>query len=681
MINNIEGGNVDLSNYYTKPEVDQKLSDVEVDVDLSDYYNAAQIDMFLDDKTDSYNISFWESFEISAEDKAVLEEAARRVRNPMNSRNSNFIIFTDRYYPFIGFEYGVSSSGNMLYCYTPVNKVVKFNFNDNCELIDTHYPMPEEKGFATTDYVDDKVAELGEIGSLSVFEGAGLPEATAAIVEGSTGWTAVEITNKDLLITKFTKGPGKYYIGTDSGSFSGKFKYDSTNGITIASNIHLGSFTNDYGINVTGSYSTGYNWIEFIYDAGAAGKEGLVPAPAAGVQDTKWLNSDGTWKDKFPLTSAGLNSEIFNYESNLAKGDYSHAEGYNTEANGDYSHAEGFQGIASATASHIEGYAASKGSSTASGQGSHVEGYHKVTVMGTANHVEGYNVAGSFMYASGDGAHLEGYRNITGYVVSAKAAHVEGFNTKNTNSNAEAAHAEGAYTIANSAYQHAAGKYNIEDAANTYAHIVGNGTAEDARSNAYTLDWSGNATFAGTITSASGADYAEYFEWLDGNPDGEDRVGYIVKLNGDKIELANVNDDILGVISGTMTVLGDNAEWHWKGKYLTDDFGRIIYEYKEHYGTITNHETGEEETILIGVFPEPKINPAYDESKPYVNRKERPEWDAVGMMGKLYVRDDGTAQVNDYVVPFNGVATATSSRTNMRVMERISDNIIRVCLK
>ena len=59
--------------------------------------------------------------------------------------------------------------------------------------------------------------------------------------------------------------------------------------------------------------------------------------------------------------------------------------------------------------------------------------------------------------------------------------------------------AEGMSTIASSEYQHVQGKYNIEDSSNTYAHIVGNGTAITARSNAHTLDWSGNAWYAGIV--------------------------------------------------------------------------------------------------------------------------------------------------------------------------------------
>lgn len=67
-------------------------------------------------------------------------------------------------------------------------------------------------------------------------------------------------------------------------------------------------------------------------------------------------------------------------------------------------------------------------------------------------------------------------------------------------------HAEGSATRANHASQHVQGEYNIADdstaAANArgnYAHIVGNGTSDSARSNAHTLDWSGNAWFAGDV--------------------------------------------------------------------------------------------------------------------------------------------------------------------------------------
>lgn len=232
----------------------------------------------------------------------------------------------------------------------------------------------------------------------------------------------------------------------------------------------------------------------------------------------------------------------------------------------------------------------------------------------------------------------------------------------------------------------AQGKYNIsevsENSVGTYAHIVGNGTSDSARSNAYTLDWQGNGTFAGTVSSSSGADYAEYFEWKDGNPNNEDRVGYIVTLDGDKIVKANTGDDVLGICSGTAMVLGDSAEWNWNKRYLTDDFGRIIYEDRmEHHEAIYNPD-GE---LIKEAWDEevhaPKINPEYDASQPYAKRADRPEWQIVGMMGKIYVRDDGSCIVNGYADVKDGIATKANGKTNMRVMERVSDNIVRVLMK
>jgi hypothetical protein len=47
--------------------------------------------------------------------------------------------------------------------------------------------------------------------------------------------------------------------------------------------------------------------------------------------------------------------------------------------------------------------------------------------------------------------------------------------------------------------QHVQGTWNIEDAESMNIHIVGNGMDDDTRSNAHTLDWDGNAWFAGDV--------------------------------------------------------------------------------------------------------------------------------------------------------------------------------------
>ena len=69
----------------------------------------------------------------------------------------------------------------------------------------------------------------------------------------------------------------------------------------------------------------------------------------------------------------------------------------------------------------------------------------------------------------------------------------------NTIAKANYSYAEGNNTIASSSAQHVQGKFNIEDLDGKYAHIVGNGTSNTARSNAHTLDWNGVGWFKGDL--------------------------------------------------------------------------------------------------------------------------------------------------------------------------------------
>lgn len=75
--------------------------------------------------------------------------------------------------------------------------------------------------------------------------------------------------------------------------------------------------------------------------------------------------------------------------------------------------------------------------------------------------------------------------------------------------------AMGSNTIAASAEQVVEGEYNVADSNGTYAHIIGNGTGENDRSNAATVDWSGNAWFAGTVKVGSGEKELATKEYVD----------------------------------------------------------------------------------------------------------------------------------------------------------------------
>lgn len=206
--------------------------------------------------------------------------------------------------------------------------------------------------------------------------------------------------------------------------------------------------------------------------------------------------------------------------STRALGDYSHAEGFNTTTSlsGSYAHAEGNGTTASGLYAHVEG-----GGSTASGSSSHAEGA-STTASGASAHSEGAGTT-----ASGNYSHAEGYN---GTQAVAPSAHAEG---THTTAAGDAAHSEGADTTATGNYAHAEGlstaavgynshsqgqnttathrsqfvfgEYNELDTSTaqasskgTYVELVGNGTSNSARSNARTLDWSGNETLAGKLT-------------------------------------------------------------------------------------------------------------------------------------------------------------------------------------
>lgn len=135
----------------------------------------------------------------------------------------------------------------------------------------------------------------------------------------------------------------------------------------------------------------------------------------------------------------------------------------------------------------------------------------------------------------------------------------------------------------------------------------------------FNLRGDGNGFADGAFTGG-GADYAEFFEWHDGNPDNEDRRGVSVVLEGEKIKPAVTGETPFGVISGNPSVVGDAAWNKWPGKYLKDDFGS--YKWEE------DPSTGHKKRILS-----PKFNP----DLPYKSREQRQEWGCVGLLGKLAV--------------------------------------------
>lgn len=188
------------------------------------------------------------------------------------------------------------------------------------------------------------------------------------------------------------------------------------------------------------------------------------------------------------------------------------------------------------------------------------------------------------------------------------------------------------------------------------AFTIGNGSST-ARANCFRVDYAGNV-YGLAAFKASNADYAEYFEWLDGNPNNEDRRGLFVTLDGEKIKIANNNDDyILGVVSATPIICGDTQSEAWHAMYQKDIFGSYV--------------TDESGNMIL--------NPDFNPEQEYISRENRKEWSAIGMMGKLIIVDDGTCEPNGYCsVGENG--KGTSSETGYRVLSRIDETHVKILI-
>ena len=235
------------------------------------------------------------------------------------------------------------------------------------------------------------------------------------------------------------------------------------------------------------------------------------------------------------FTNTDKNCEVFNdYENNVASAYYSHAEGYMTTASAPYSHAEGSNTVASNLSCHAEG-----SGTTASGNCSHAENTGCI--------------------ASGSNSHAEGYHTI------ARGEH---------------SHASGAHTIAG-AEAFALGRYNKK--AEDVALVVGNGWGNDSyeyRSDALTLDYSGNLHISGKLTADGG-------------------VGYVLpSATADTLGGVKIGDNINVSDSGTISVnlsaylksdeISDWAKAESKPVYTAEEVGAAEKNHTHNMSDITD---------------------------------------------------------------------------------------------
>ena len=202
-------------------------------------------------------------------------------------------------------------------------------------------------------------------------------------------------------------------------------------------------------------------------DKGEKGEKGDSPVVIEGKMEKENPSGYGSISVNRKADSEVGEFSVAIGKDNIASGYASYAEGCNTVASDKYAHAEGYGCEASGDNAHAEGR-----NTVASGLHTHAEGCGCKADQ-AVTHAEGW-----YTSAFGQYSHVEGDHSETRGSIS---------------------HAEGLYTQANGSCQHVQGKYNIADDADKYAHIVGNGTDVNNRSNAHTVDWQGNAWFSGQV--------------------------------------------------------------------------------------------------------------------------------------------------------------------------------------
>ena len=370
------------------------------------------------------------------------------------------------------------------------------NIIDSIQLSGTVYTLsaqtegggvPESTFTAYTATTDERISQDEEVTA------AGLNALNSKITP------TVELTQAqyDALVTAGTVAEDTYYIISDAQAvdLTNYYTKSETNTLLGGKQATLVSGTNIKTINNESILGSGNINIQ----------GGSTYTAGRGIDIT-----NDTISFNLPISAGtGTNSVKENTASNIANGTASHAEGSSTQASGYYSHAEGTNTKASGISSHAEGT-----DTTASGNYSHAEGQN-TKASGISSHAEGYQTSAVTNYshaegrsttASGQSSHAEGY----GAQANGNYSHAEGQNTttngshshaegRNTTASGHYSHAEGFGTETKNQSEHASGQYNnsvsgsstFGDSGNTL-FSVGNGTAVDARHNAFEIRQNGD---------------------------------------------------------------------------------------------------------------------------------------------------------------------------------------------
>jgi trimeric autotransporter adhesin len=556
--------------------------------------------------------------------------------------------------------------------------------------------------------------------------------------------------------------PNFFYVGTSATTYNAHAEGLGTlaSGIsshaegTFTSAINDGDHSEGFGTTASGgnSHAEGISTTASGNASHAEGNQTVASGNTSHAEGFLTTASGGNSHAEGSQTTASGSASHAEGTNTTASGEYSHAEGHTTIASGNYSHAQGSLTTASGNYSFAGGRGNGGSSNIISNGDTSFAFYRQTTatprganadfsaILGGQNHYissdsngsvilggEGNIIATSFLNKSDN--FIVGSVNST--INSSNRSVILGggsniINPANNFLNSDSSSISsvgsvirsGGYNILFSAFN-----CEIPDGFNN-SIVIGRGAkvrAFTGNTAYFTIGWQtgippytpdeSNNTFSiemqtgivrsqGSFVPGSGADYAEYFEWLDKNPLNEDRVGYFVSLSGEVIEKGNYN--LLGVVSSNPAIVGDASSLSWNNMWLKDEFGRyeilehFVYRYNLSYlsgftgNTLTEMAQKEfylikyemllklfekgiisvepplDVDIYLSELPNPynmegtlytgdtsnftfvrygKVyypNPVFKPGSTYIPREERSEWSPIGLLGKLHVRTSET---------------------------------------
>lgn len=202
--------------------------------------------------------------------------------------------------------------------------------------------------------------------------------------------------------------------------------------------------------------------------------------------------------------------------------------------------------------------------------------------------------SGSFHFSTGDSSNIGEYAIAMGFDSEAR-----GFGST----------AIGAGVIAKNAYQHVIGRFNVEDPGSstpshvgTYAEIVGNGSSSSSRSNARTLDWSGNEVLAGGLKINGTQDVASIdgmTEWKTSTTSFVSACNLIGIYSGIGNVLDNLKTNMSSYTNNSINTRVDTTQgpiyFIWFGKANNNYFTGMLLSYFD-------NNSPERKSVLFGYF-------------------------------------------------------------------------------